>query len=129
MRMTQHYQRSLLLLVKLLIDVDGITDEKELRALRQIKGNEGISDSVFLDFEHRVKEMTEREVYDTAMEEVNLCTEIEKLNIFALLYKMSEVDGRVDMKEIKLLLYAIKTAGVEFDEVVTHAKSTPSLVV
>lgn len=127
--MTLHYQRSLLFLVKLLIDVDGVTDEKELRAFDQIKENEGIADVVFLDFQRNVLDMSEREVYNEAMATLDQCSPSEKLNIFAFLYKMSEIDGRVDLKEIKLLLYAIKTAGVAFDEVVTHAKSTPSLVI
>ncbi|WP_133259514.1 hypothetical protein [Pseudochryseolinea flava] len=127
--MSQHYQCSLLYLVKLLIDVDGITDERELRALYLIRETEEISDAVFMAFEDKIRGMTEREVYDAAMSELQLCSSSEKLNVFALLYKMSEVDGRVDIKEIKLLLYAIKSAGVAFDEVVTRAKSTPSLVI
>ena len=32
---------------------------------------------------------------------------------------MSEVDGRVHVKEVRLLLYSIKMAGIEFNDVVT----------
>ena len=49
------------------------------------------------------------------------------MNAFVILYKMSEVDGRVHVKEIKLLLYSIKLAGIEFDDVVNLAKVTPSI--
>ena len=52
---------------------------------------------------------------------INRCTEEEKLNAFVHLYKMSEVDGRVHVKEVRLLLYSIKMAGIEFNDVVTRA--------
>jgi len=34
---------------------------------------------------------------------------------------MSEVDGSVHVKEVRLLLYSIKSAGIEFDDVVREA--------
>jgi hypothetical protein len=127
--MIQNYQLGLLFLVKLLIDADGIADDLEVRALHHIKENECIPDHVFDDFQYRASTMNEREIYLAAIHELSRCSVLEKLNIFALLYKLSEIDGRVHIKEIKLLLYSIKTAGLEFDEVVNHAKSTPALVV
>ncbi|MFO7259333.1 MAG: hypothetical protein DIU61_016665, partial [Bacteroidota bacterium] len=65
-------------------------------------------------------------LYNRGIALINECTRDEKLSIFATLYKMSEVDGRVHQKEIKLLLYSIESAGIEFDEVVNAAKSTPN---
>jgi uncharacterized tellurite resistance protein B-like protein len=127
--MIQNYQLGLLFLVKLLIDADGFTDETELRALYSIRENEGIPDTVFELFQSRVSGMPKTDIYHSATHELERCTMLEKLNIFALLYKLSEVDGRVHVKEIKLILDAIKTAGLEFDEVVNHAKSTPALMV
>jgi uncharacterized tellurite resistance protein B-like protein len=127
--MISNYQQALLFLVKLLIDADGIEDEMELRALHYIQENESIPDHVLHDFRQRASAMNERDIYNMAIQELNGCSSSEKLNIFSLLYKLSEVDGRVHIKEIKLLLYSIKTAGLEFDQVVNHAKSTPALMV
>jgi hypothetical protein len=39
---------------------------------------------------------------------------------------MSEVDGRVHVKEVRLLLYSTKMTGVEFDDVVKQAGQMPS---
>jgi hypothetical protein len=50
------------------------------------------------------------------------CTDEEKLDAFAHLYNMSEVDGSVHVREVRLLLYSIKAAGIEFNDVVNHAK-------
>jgi len=126
--MIRNYQLGLLYLVKLLIDADGIADEKELAALRVIKEKENIPDDIYRFFENEVKDLKERDVYDAGIAHINQCTSHEKLSVFALLYKLSEVDGRVHLKEIKLLLYSIKTAGIDFDDVVTRAKATPAIV-
>lgn len=125
--MNKNYQLGLLYLVKLLIDADGIADEKELEALRQIKKQEQISDIVFHEFEQGFQQFNERKVYDTGLELIGACSYEEKLKAFATLYRLSEADGRVHVKEIKLLLYSIKTAGMEFDDVVNHARTLPPI--
>jgi uncharacterized tellurite resistance protein B-like protein len=125
--MNKNYQLGLLYLVKLLIDADGIADEKELEALRMIKKHEQISDDVFREFEDALQQFNERKVYDTGITLINACSQEEKLKVFATLYRLSEADGRVHVKEIKLLLYSIKTAGMEFDDVVNYARSLPSI--
>ncbi|SKC76061.1 tellurite resistance TerB family protein [Ohtaekwangia koreensis] len=125
--MNKNYQLGLLYLVKLLIDADGIADEKELEALRLIKKHEQISDDVFLEFEDALQQFNERKVYETGITLINACSQEEKLKVFATLYRLSEADGRVHVKEIKLLLYSIKTAGMEFDDVVNYARSLPSI--
>ena len=70
----------------------------------------------------------DRDLYHHSLELINRCSDQEKLRTFAMLYKLSEVDGRVHLKEIKLLLYSIKTAGLDFDDVVTYAKGTPAIL-
>jgi uncharacterized tellurite resistance protein B-like protein len=125
--MNKNYQLGLLYLVKLLIDADGIADERELEALRMIKKHEQISDDVFREFEDALQQFNERKVYDTGITLINACSQEEKLKVFATLYRLSEADGRVHVKEIKLLLYSIKTAGMEFDDVVNYARSLPSI--
>jgi hypothetical protein len=66
--MNKNYQLGLLYLVKLLIDADGIADEKELEALRLIKKHEQISDDVFREFEAGFQQFNERKVYDTGLD-------------------------------------------------------------
>ena len=125
--MNKKYQLGLLYLVHLLVSADGIVDENELAALQRIKEREGISKETFHEFEEAVKEKKERDIYQSGIELLNQCNDEEKLRAFVTLYKMSEVDGRVHVKEVRLLLYSIKLAGIEFDDVVSQAKSFPSI--
>lgn len=125
--MNKHYHLGLLYLVKLLIDADGVADSKELQAIRVIKDQENIPDDTFEEFEKPVASLKERDIYERGINLINSCTREEKLNAFSTLYKLSEVDGRVHVKEIKLLLYSIKSAGVDFDDVVNHAKKRRDL--
>ncbi|MFN3840565.1 MAG: hypothetical protein ACK4RF_07640 [Cyclobacteriaceae bacterium] len=122
--MSNDYQLGLLYLVHLLVSADGFVDENEKKALQLIKNREGISDDVFSQFEHDVLSRKERDIYQAGIERLNNCSEEEKLKAFVILYKMSEVDGRVHVKEVRLLLYSIKMAGIEFDDVVNAAAKT-----
>lgn len=117
----KNYQLGLLYLVHLLIGVDGVVDENERKALQKVKNKENIPDVLFSEFEKDVREKKERDIYQRGIELINQCNDSEKLNAFVHLYKMSEVDGRVHVKEVRLLLYSIKMAGVEFNDVVLQA--------
>lgn len=119
--MNKNYQLGLLYLVHLLMSADGMVDENETRALEAIKTKERIPDSTFVEFKKTISEKKGRDIYQTGIEYINLCTDEEKLRAFVILYKMSEVDGRVHVKEVRLLLYCIKITGVEFDDVVAKA--------
>ncbi len=124
--MNKDYQLGLLYLVHLLVSADGVIDEKEMHALQKIRENEKVSDGTFRKFELTVKERKERDIYQSGIELINQCSEKEKMTALVILYKMSEVDGRVHVKEIRLLLYSIKMVGIEFDDVVNLSKATPS---
>ncbi|MDL5048519.1 hypothetical protein QQ054_21125 [Oscillatoria amoena NRMC-F 0135] len=119
--MSSDYQFGLLYLVHLLASADGFVDENEQKALHLIKKREGIPDAVFSQFEHDIKTRKERDIYQAGIEHLNNCSDKEKLKAFVILYKISEVDGRVHVKEVRLLLYSIKMAGIEFDDVVAEA--------
>lgn len=119
--MNKNYQLGLLYLVHLLMSADGVVDENETQALNTIKGKEGISETVFDEFKEAIRTKRGREIYQTGIEYMNRCTDEEKLRAFVILYKMSEVDGRVHVKEVRLLLYCIKVSGIEFDDVVAKA--------
>jgi len=125
--MNKDYHLGLLYLVHLLVSADGIVDEMELEALKNIRHREKISDETFHEFENDVRVKKEKDIYQQGIEYLNQCNDDEKLNAFVILYKMSEVDGRVHVKEVRLLLYSIKMTGIEFDDVVNKAKLTPSL--
>jgi uncharacterized tellurite resistance protein B-like protein len=125
--MRKKYQLGLLYLVHLLVSADGVVDEKEKEALRKIKLKEKISDTLYTQFEKNVKRKKERDIYQEGIDYLNDCTEAEKLHVFVVLYKLSEVDGHVHLKEVRLLLYSIKMAGIEFDDVVSEAKKISSI--
>jgi hypothetical protein len=125
--MEENYQLALLYFVHLLIGADGIADKTEVEALRQIKAKEKIPEKTFANFTNTISSCTERVIYQQALEGLSKCNHSEKLKVFATLYRLSEVDGRVHTKEIKLLLYSIEDAGIEFNDVVDFAKATPSI--
>lgn len=125
--MNKNYQLGLLYLVHLLMSADGVVDENETQALNSIKSKEGIPDGIFIEFKKAITEKKGREIYQSGIEYMNQCTDEEKLRAFVILYKMSEVDGRVHVKEVRLLLYCIKVSGIEFDDVVAKAAITSSI--
>jgi uncharacterized tellurite resistance protein B-like protein len=124
--MNKNYQFGLLYLVHLLVSADGVVDENELAALDKIKGREKISDDVFIQFKNDITVKKERDIYQGGLEYLSRCSDQEKLQAFAILYKMSEVDGRVHVKEVRLLLYSTRMTGIEFDDVVKRAREIPS---
>jgi uncharacterized tellurite resistance protein B-like protein len=125
--MTSSYQLGILNLTHLLVSADGIVDDQEKQALARLRKLENIEDDVFETFTQTVSSMKERDIYKEGIDSINACTDEEKLRALALLYKMSEVDGRVHAKEVRLLLYSIKLTGIEFDDVVKKAGTLQSL--
>lgn len=126
--MDQQYKLGLLCLTHLLISADGVLDNNEIDAFRLIRRRENISEPLFTAFQELILSKKEREIFQAGIDAINQCSVEEKLKVFVTLYKLSEVDGRVHVKEIRLLLYSIKQAGIEFDHVVNKAINTPSLL-
>lgn len=119
--MNKNYQFGLLYLVHLLMSADGVVDAHETDALNKIKTTEKIPDNIFIEFKTAIALKKGRDIYQAGIEYMNQCTDEEKLRAFVILYKMSEVDGSVHVKEVRLLLYCIKVTGIEFDDVVAKA--------
>jgi uncharacterized tellurite resistance protein B-like protein len=117
-----NFQSGLLYLAHLLISSDGVIDEKEKASLLHIKATEKIPDELFSHFQRTVAEKKERDIYQEGIELLNKCEDEDKLKAFVHLYKMSEADGHVHVKEVRLLLYSIKMTGIEFNDVVERAK-------
>lgn len=126
--MDHHFQRGLLYLTHLLVSADGTIDDHETKALDLIRKRENIPAEFFQDFLATIKDRKERELFQLGIDTLNQCTDEEKLRVFVILYKLAEVDGRVHLKEIKLLLYALRLARIEFDEVVHKALAAPPLI-
>ncbi len=128
MAFSENYHNGLLYLAHLVINADGIIDDNELKALQTIKEKEGISDEVFSSYKSDVAGLKERVVYQKAMELITKCSVSEQLRAFVWLYKISEVDGSVHVKEVRFLLYSVKRTNVEFDDVVAAAKEFPHVL-
>lgn len=115
------FHEGLLSLVHILINADGVVNSNEQMALLKIVQKEKIPQHVFENFLEDVKIKKPREVYQDGIDKINSCTEEEKLRAFVHLYKISQIDGSVHVKEVRLLLYSTKMAQVEFDDVVAEA--------
>jgi uncharacterized tellurite resistance protein B-like protein len=122
----KNYQLGLLNLVHLLMNADGVIDENEKQALVKLKEIEGIPDGIFKEFKETIQVKKNREVYEEGISLINNCSEEEKLKAFVHLYKMSEIDGHIHVKEVRLLLYSIKLANIEFSDVVELASKAKS---
>ncbi len=120
---TKNSQLGLLHLAHILIGVDGVIDQKEYESLAKIKTKDSIPDDIFSLFEENITGKKGKEIYIEGIELINSCTDEQKLNAFVHLYKMAEADGRVHIKEVRLLLYTIKSSGIEFNDVIARAKS------
>lgn len=123
-----NYHLGLLTLTHLLISADGEVDSSEVSALQRIRRREGISDNTFQEFEALVKGKKERELFEMGIRAINECPIDDRIRVLVMLYKLAEVDGRVHVKEIRLLLYSIKLAGVEFQHVVNLAMNEPAIL-
>jgi uncharacterized tellurite resistance protein B-like protein len=127
MSASKDYRLGLLYLIHLLVSADGVIDDNEQVAIKKVMDKEGIPLSLFEEFQAAILNKKERDIYQAGIDYLNRCTDEEKLRAFVHLYQMSEVDGRVHIKEVRLLLYSIKMAGIEFNHVVDEAARQKSL--
>ena len=123
----KHYNNGLLLLSYLLVSADGKIEHSEYEALVKICEKEGISQERLWQFVDYAQALPERSVYNKALEEVDQCTPDEQLRIFCWLYRISEADGHVHVKEIRFLMYSLKKAGIEFEDVLKAAEDFPAI--
>jgi len=121
------FQLGLLHFVHLLVMVDGAIDQREKAAIRKIKLEEKIPDWIFDDFEESVTEKSERQIYEEGVEMLNRCTEEEKLTAFVHLYRLSEADDNVHVREVRLLLYSLKATRISFEDVELSARMSKAV--
>ena len=122
-----HFHNSILLLSYLITNADGILDDSELEAIGKICKYEKIEDAALINFVNGIPSLTEREVYEKGLEEITICSNEEKIRVFAWLHRISEADGNVHVKEVRFLLYSIKKAGIEFEDVLKKSTEFPPL--
>lgn len=123
-----HYHNSILLLSYLIVNVDGTLDIQEKDAIKKICEYENIDYDDLLTFVKEVINHTERQIFNIGHDEMSHLTDEEKVKVFAWLHRISEADGDVHVKEVRFLLYSIKKAGIEFEEVTAAATNFPSLI-
>jgi hypothetical protein len=116
------YQLGLLHFIHVLVNVDGVVDDRERKVIQGIRGEENIPDSLYSEFEITVSRYTEQEIYYRGVELLNQCSEEEKLCAFVHLYRLAEADSLVHVKEVRFLLYGIKVTRIEFEDVVLSAR-------
>ena len=122
-----HFNNGLLFLSYLIIAADGVIDETEVDALKKICQYEGISLDYLDNFIRYAKVLSEKEVYNKGLEEISMCEDEEKLRAFGWLYRISEVDGTVHVKEIRFLMYSLKKAGIDFEDIISAKDKLPAL--
>ena len=116
------YSTGLLALATVLINSDGEISEKELGYIQKIRESEGIPDALFNTIRESILGKTEREVYQIGISSINACSDQEKLKAFVRMYQMAMVDGVIHVKEVRLLLYAVKITQVDINTVVKLAE-------
>jgi len=121
MASNKSFQLGLLYLIHSLINADGIVNEDEESALLKIKKRQKIPSDVFKDFLTDIKTKSPKTIYQEGIDLINECDDEEKLNALAHMYKLTEVDGSVHVKEVRLLLYSFKVTAIEFNDVVEAA--------
>ena len=126
MNTSLNFQLGLLHFVHLLANVDGVIDERERQAMWSIKDEEKIADSVFHEFERKIKTAKAQTIYEEGVDLLNACSEEERLTAFVHLYRLAKADSNIHIREVRLLLYGIKEAKIEFDDVMLSANLAQS---
>lgn len=129
MKTHSSYASGLLALTSVLINSDGEISEKELEYVEKIRASEGISDASFQSIRETILGKPEREVYQIGIDSINACTEDEKLRAFVKMYQMAMADGVIHVKEVRLLLYAVKITNVNINMVIQMAGKTAVAVI
>ena len=119
--MKKNYQLGLLHFVYMLINTDGRIDDREMEIILKIKREEDIEDSVFLEFSRSIASAKDQDIFNRGLDLLNSCTEDEKLCAFVYMFQLAEADATVSMKEVRLLMYALKVTNVDFNDVAISA--------
>jgi uncharacterized tellurite resistance protein B-like protein len=122
-----HFNNGLLLLAYLITAADGVLDDSERKALIAIANHEGIDLEYLDNFIKYAQALPEKSIYQIGLDEIDKCSDSQKMKAFCWLYRISEVDGKVHVKEVRFLLYSLRQAGLEIDDVIVAKDNYPSL--
>lgn len=122
MKNSSSYATGLLALITVLTNSDGEISEKELEYVEKIRESEGIPEALFGSIRESILGKTEKEVYQIGINSINACPEPEKLRAFVKMYQMAQADGVIHVREVRLLLYAVKITNVDINTVVKLAE-------
>lgn len=125
----EYYSIGLLSLIYILISSDGEISDSELNYLSKIKELEGVPEDIFEHFRRTILGRKEQEIYQIGINSINACSDAEKLQAFVRMYQMSLADGIIHVKEVRLLLYAVKLTNVDINEVISRAKAEAALTI
>lgn len=117
MAIKTNYHLGLLHFVHMLINTDGRIDDREMEFILKIKNEEGIDDSLFLEFSRSIALTKQQDIFSRGLDLLNTCTEEEKICAFVYLFELAEADATISMKEVYLLMYALKVTNIDFDDV------------
>ncbi|HMJ68891.1 MAG TPA: hypothetical protein VK508_08350 [Cyclobacteriaceae bacterium] len=123
------YSTGLLALTTVLINSDGEISEKELDYVQKIRESESIPDGLFDQIKSAILGKNEREVYQLGIDSLNACTEDLKTRAFVKMYQMAMIDGVIHVKEVRLLLYALKTTHVDINTVMKLAERQAASII
>ncbi len=118
------FQLGLLNLLHLIVNVDGTVDEREREAMKRIREEEQIPDSVFQEFQERLTKTSEEKIYEQGLAHLAKCTDEERLTAFVHLYRLAEADKNISSKEIRFLFYGLKETKLNFEDVILSAGMT-----
>jgi hypothetical protein len=118
----ESYSQALLHLTYLLIWSDREISGDEIHYLDKIKESEGISDTVFNQFNESIIGKTGREIYQTGIKMINACSPEHKIKAFVKLFQLANADGVFHVKEVRLLLYAAKLADLDFEYIMAEVE-------
>jgi hypothetical protein len=118
------FQLGLLHFIHLLVTADGFVDERERERemIDAIRQEEQIPTTIFQSFVRNISGKAEREVFLAGIDLLDACTEEERLCAFVHLYRLAQSDDRLDVREVKFLLYSLKKTRIEFEDVVMGAQ-------
>ena len=122
-----HFSNGLLFLSYLVIASDGVIEEMEIVALNKICEHEGVSLTHLSNFIRYCKVLPEQDVYNKGLDELGMCNDEEKLRAFAWLYRLSEADGMLHVKEVRFLMYSLRGTEIELEDIISVKDKLPTL--
>jgi uncharacterized tellurite resistance protein B-like protein len=108
---------SLVHLAYLLVNTDGQVDGREVRILKHIVDEEGLSSSITKDLFRGFKNNSHRRIFDEGIYYLNQCLDKEKLRALAILWRLIEADRTVHHKETLFFQHGLLMTGIKFDDV------------